>query len=329
MAECNLYAPDGPVRHHVPRYLYRGECGLFPTTESSQLRLERSGEFNPKEQEALRKVVSALRSVFKQPDYDNTEADAEGLLEHYGVPSPIINFTSSPDIAAVFAAAADADAEYGRICILTRPYKGGAMVFDYRQHPFAVRAWRQMGFGVVPQGFTDLKSREADIRLGAIWVEFRISAADRAAVSPAYRYLLNASDDYHSAIARVEVNHFIEQFGKLPHKVAVHLAKRIPMVPLLSKVDRVDDLNREVVTYRVAPSECPFSEVAEREMSLRYWSAEYPDSLLGFYPFKSPKSPGSVFAWPGTYHGPATDALTAVESKNDHQNRDQPRFEGT
>jgi hypothetical protein len=193
VAECNLYAPDGPVRHHVPRYLYRGECGLFPTTESSQLRLERSGEFNPKEQEALRKVVSALRSVFKQPDYDNTEADAEGLLEHYGVPSPIINFTSSPDIAAVFAAAADADAEYGRICILTRPYKGGAMVFDYRQHPFAVRAWRQMGFGVVPQGFTDLKSREADIRLGAIWVEFRISAADRAAVSPAYRYLLNAS----------------------------------------------------------------------------------------------------------------------------------------
>ena len=94
MIQCELSTPNGAVPHQAPRYLYRGECGLFPTTESSRVRIEPS--LNGRELEALSKVTDAMRRVLKQDGYDNSEWEAEGLLEHYGVPSGIVNFTASP-----------------------------------------------------------------------------------------------------------------------------------------------------------------------------------------------------------------------------------------
>jgi len=302
LIQCELSTPNGAVPHPAPRYLYRGECGLFPATESSQLRIERI--LNGREQESLRRVVKALRWVFKQNGYDNSEWEAEGLLEHYGVPTGIINFTSSPEVAAAFAASGKSG--HGRICVLTRPYRGGAEFVDYTRHPWAERALRQRAFGVRPDSFTDLKSREAHLRLGAIWVEFSLTDSDRKTGKSSYDDLVDASNDPHSAIVRGEVNHFVEQFGKLPHKVAECLAGRIPMVPLLHKVSGLDERNQEIVTYRVAPSACAYSADIERENSVRYWSEDHTspsDSLRSFYPFEAPRELGTVFAWPGTSHG--------------------------
>jgi hypothetical protein len=301
MIQCELSTPSGVVPHPAPRYLYRGECGLFPTTESSHARIERV--LDGRERDSLRRVVDALRWVFKQDGYDNSEWDTEGLLEHYGVPTGIVNVTSSLDVAAAFAASGDSDR--GRICILTKPYRGGASFVDYTAHPWAERALRQKAFGIRPTGFTDLKSREADLRLGAVWVEFPLTALDREIGQWRRNDLVDASNDPHSAMVRGEVNHFVERFGKLPHGVARCLAERMPMVPLLHKVSDVDAANREVVTYRVAPSACAYSEDVERAQSLRYWSEEYQnasDSLEAFYPFATPRERGVVFAWPGTYH---------------------------
>jgi hypothetical protein len=260
MIQCELSTPSGAVPHQAPRYLYRGECGLFSTTESSQVRIERS--LNGPELEAIRKLVSWLRWVLRQDDYNSSEWEAEGLLEHYGVPTGLVNFSSSPEVAAAFAAFGDSDR--GRICILTRPFGGDAAVVDYTQHPWAERALRQKAFGIRPARFTDLKSREAHLRLGAIWAEFPLTADDRESARLRRDSLLIASNDPHSAIVRGEVNHFVERFGKLPHRVAQYLAERVPMVPRLHMVSEVDELNREAVTYRVAPSMYEYSEDVER-----------------------------------------------------------------
>jgi hypothetical protein len=307
LVPCELSTPFGPVPHQAPRYLYRGECGLFPTTEASHVRVERS--LGSREKEALRRVVAAMRWVFRQDGYDNSEWDAEGLIEHYGVPTVITNFSSSPDVAAAFATSGDFNS--GRICILTRPYScQEAAVVDYTRHPWAERALRQKAFGIRPAHFTDLKSREADRGLGAIWVEFPLTDLDRLIWRPRYDNLVDPSNDPHSAIVRGEVNHFVERFGKLPHKVAKHLAERIPMVPRFHKVSEVDEINREAITYRVAPSALAYSASRERERSIRYWSEDYNDandSLTRFYPFKTPRDPGAILVWPGTYHGPNRD----------------------
>ena len=164
---------------------------------------------------------------------------------------------------------------------------------------------RQKAFGVRPRDFTDLKSRDSTLRLGTIWAEFPLTVRDREIGRLLRDDLVDASNDPHSAMVRAEVNHFVEQFGKLPHAVAKSLAERVPMVPLLHKVSEVDETHREVVTNRVAPSARAYSESVEREHSIRYWSEEYrgpADSSKIFYPFEPPRTPGVLFAWPGTHH---------------------------
>jgi hypothetical protein len=134
---------------------------------------------------------------------------------------------------------------------------------------------RQKAFGIRPARLTDLKSREAHLRLGAIWAEFPLTADDRGSARLLRGSLLSASNDFHSAIVRGEANHFVERFGKLPHRVAKYLAGRVPMVPRLHMVSEVDELNRESVTNLVAPSVCEYSEDVEREKNIRYWSEEH------------------------------------------------------
>ena len=100
-----LRTPSGLiVPHRAPKYLYRGECGLFETTESSLTRLERSGLLDAAEQQSLRKVHEALQWRFRQEDYGNSQWNAEGLLQHYGVPTEVVDFSSFLDVAAAFAA---------------------------------------------------------------------------------------------------------------------------------------------------------------------------------------------------------------------------------
>ena len=96
-------APNGLV-HYAPRYLYRGECGDFPTTESSLTRLSGSGRFDAAEQETLLRIHDALLARFQNEDYDNGKWNSEGLLEHYGIPTEVINFSRDLDVAAAFAA---------------------------------------------------------------------------------------------------------------------------------------------------------------------------------------------------------------------------------
>ena len=122
-------------------------------------RLERSGLLDAEEQAGLRKIHEVLKWRFRQEDYGNNEWNAEGLLQHYGVPTEVIDFSSSLEVAAAFAASKLAGA--GRVCILTKPIGSEAATIEYTDHPWAERAVRQKAFGIRPLRFSDLKSEEA------------------------------------------------------------------------------------------------------------------------------------------------------------------------
>lgn len=163
---CHINTRKGPVPASAPRYLYRGECGLFPETESSQIRFSRTAALQGRDLEAFQGILKALKWALTQPDYANSEEESEGLLEHYGIPTSVINFIASLEVAAAFAVAGKSDR--GRICILTKPYQGGAHTWDYRKHPWAARASRQEAFGVRPINLRDLNLA----RPTAIWARF-------------------------------------------------------------------------------------------------------------------------------------------------------------
>ena len=50
------------------------------------------------------------------------------------------------------------------------------------------------------------------------------------------------------------VNHYVEHFGKIPHKIAQYLTDRVPMTPRFLKVTGVDEATREAITQHVAPA---------------------------------------------------------------------------
>lgn len=296
-----LHSPSGLiVPHRAPKYLYRGECGLFETTESSLTRLERSGFLDETERECLRKIREALLWRFRREDYGNTEWNAKGLLQHYGIPTEILDFSSSLEVAAAFAISKMSTR--GRICIVTKPIGVEAATIEYTNHPWAERALRQKAFGIRPVQFSDLKGDDARTRLGALWAEFPIRPEDRESRREFYDSLVDESSDPNAAMVRAEVNHYVEHFGKIPHKIAQYLTDRVPMTPRFLKVTGVDEVTREAITHHVAPSACPYSPTLERQKSLQYWSVDYSDSLLGFYPFEVPTELGTLFAYPGTYH---------------------------
>ena len=107
-----------------------------------------------------------------------------------------------------------------------------------------------------------------------------------------------------SAMVRAELNHYVERFGKIPHKIAEYLTDRVPMVPRFLEVAGVDDSTNEVITRHVSPSARPYCPTLEKKKSLQYWSVKYANSLSEFYPFGSPRELGTLFAYPGTHHGP-------------------------
>jgi hypothetical protein len=288
------------VLHRAPKYLYRGECGIFPTTESSLTRLKGSGRLDASEQKTLQQIHDALLVRFRQKDYGNSEWNSEGLLEHYGIPTEVINFSSALDAVGAFAASRES--ERGRICTLTRAIGRDAAIVEYADHPWAERAVRQKAYGVRLLRQTDLKSDEARTQLGAIWAEFPVSAEDFEGRREFYESLVDESSDPHSGMVRAEVNDYVASFGKIPENVAQYLAERIPMVPRFLKVVGIDEKAEEAITRHVSPSARPYSSDVERQRSLRYWSQAYPDSLTELNPFETPREIGNVFADPGTHH---------------------------
>jgi hypothetical protein len=298
--EIERRTPSGDTEVHcVPRYLYRGECDLYPKTESSLTRLQHSGKFDAVEQHCLQRIHEGLSWRFKQKDYANPEWEAEGLLQHYGLPSEIIDFSSSLQVAAAFATSRLS--HRGRICVLEWPIGPDTLPVDYTNHPWAKRARRQKAFGIRQFRITDLKSTEAQTELGVFWAEFPLHASDVEGLQAFFESLIDEWTDPTSGILRKEMNHYVEESGKIQHTVAEYLVDRIPMVPCFLWVERVDESTSEASVLHVAPP-FRFSNTFEREMTLRYWSKKHPDSTRSFYPFDSPKDPGAIYAYPGTYH---------------------------
>ena len=99
------------------------------TTESSLTRLERSGLLDWSEQECLRRIREALLWRFRRKDYGNTEWNAKGLLQHYGIPTEILDFSSSLEVAVTFATSKASSR--GRICIVTKPIGLEAATIEY------------------------------------------------------------------------------------------------------------------------------------------------------------------------------------------------------
>jgi hypothetical protein len=294
------------VPRDVPRYLFRGENGCFDTTVSSIHRSEtfalRDGSrLSVSDLRALRRLIPCLALHFvRNQTYSLNERQAYGLLQHYHLPTTIVDFTGDLTNALAFAAAGDGTV--GRVAVLTLP-ECLESVIDFTDHPWAERAQRQAAFGVIPpDGLIDLKSEAARSRLGLRWYEFPVSPSDRDCLRSTGQELQRWTDDPSAGFLRFHITEFVEAHGKFSPELTGWLLDRVPMAPYCYMAERFE--GRDVVVYFRSSKDLPsYDESAERERSRRYWSSVHPECFsAGALEAFSWRPLGEITCDPRTYH---------------------------
>jgi hypothetical protein len=202
---------------------------------------------------------------------------AYGLLQHYGMPTAIVDFTG--DGGKAFTFAASGEASIGRIAQLTLPEVTRATVVDFSGHPWAQRAQLQAAFGLlIPDGAVDLKSELARSRLGLRWYEFPVSHDEHSYFNEKYRELMPWQDDPSAGFVRFHITEYVEAYGKLSPDLTDWLIERVPPAPYCYLTKSIEG-SHVVVNFRSASDLVGYDENIEREYSRRYWSTDYPTCL--------------------------------------------------
>ena len=258
------------VPREVPRYVFRGENGSFATTVSSAHRsdfgnLKEGGRLSPSDLKTLTHLLPYLVDHFvRNETYSLTEPQAHGLLQHYGLPTTVIDFTG--DLTNAFAFAASGVHAVGMVAVLTLP-NCLERVVDFTDHPWAERAQRQGAFGVVPpDGLIDLKSEVARSQLGLSWYEFPVSPSDRDHLRATSQELLRWIDDPSAGFLRFHVTEYVEAHGKFSPELTGWLLDRVLIAPYCCMAESFE--GKDVVVYFRSAKDLPaYDESAERECS--------------------------------------------------------------
>jgi hypothetical protein len=298
-----LLAPDW-----APKYLFRGECGDYPTTlagvyRSGAYSLRDGRRLTPADQDVLGELLPLLARRFSDTDYSLDEHSAIGLLQHYGLPTWLVDFTYDAGHAIAFAATGSGTV--GRMCVLPTAYlpaRGPIAAVDLTEHRWCERPRRQRAFGVImPRDYPDLKNREVRRASQIRWYEFPISDEDRSLVRERYANLVRLDDDPSAGFLRHHLTEYVEARGKLSPLLTDWLLAHVPIVPRCAEVIRFD--GSDVVVHHRPSSVIGEVDVAiEENWSRRYWSTAYVDSSWDrMTDWKWPPI-GTVYADPRTLH---------------------------
>jgi hypothetical protein len=294
-----------------PALIFRGECGEFPATTPS---IARVSGLSRADVLRLAEISDWVAARLHEEREDLTLPQGCAHLQHYGMPSRIVDFTG--DLGRAFAFAGNGDSDVWRLAALPYvPSETGPM-FKFFDHPWAERAQRQAAFGVLMDPFeiSDLKADSVRNRFNMRWYEFAILPQEREWCQQGARRLLQESNDASGGFLRHYITRYVEEFKKLSPPVTDWLLKHIAIAPYCALVASHEG-NEAVVFFRGA--EClstanlpSFDRELEIECSRRYWSEAYEDdSRQRLHGFVMPP-PGQIFVDPRTYHSSSGDGLS-------------------
>jgi hypothetical protein len=281
----------------VPGYLFRGECGEYPTTTASIARLRERDGLSKADVVRLAEISDWIAARLREEREGLSWPDAFALLQHYGMPSRIVDFTG--DLGLAFAFAAHGESSTGRLGVV--PY--AACVLELFTHPWAERAQRQAAYGIVtdPHELNDLKADAVRARLNVKWYEFQISTDEKQYCEERVRELLQEPSDPSAGFVRYYITRYVEAFGKLSETLTEWLLKNVVIAPYCCLVAAHEE--KEAVVYFCGSDALPiFDKVVETEWSRRYWSVAHDDDSTDRVKGFVMPSPGAVFADPRTYH---------------------------
>ena len=294
------------VPHCAPCYLFRCECGEFKSTKSGIHRPDtyglRDGRLlSDRDLEALGNLIPDLALRFSEDDYSLDPHSSIGLLQHYGLPTSMVDFTERLGCAFAFAAAGSATV--GRVAVVPFRvlYKTGGVV-NLTDHRWAERPRRQAAFGILTTAeLADLKSEAARSSLNLHWYEFPVSRSDQDYLMGKYHDLVRLSDDPSAGFVRFHITEYVEAHGKFSPALADWLLERVPIAPRCYRVMGFEA--RAVVLSHLGASALPtYSDATEVAHSRRYWSSAHDECSWDRMKDWTWPQEGSVAADPRTYH---------------------------
>ncbi len=261
---------------NAPAFLYRGEPVIYDTTKSSIMRLQQEPGLSERAKETIQcltlmvnmRVLQHLRSLFLD------KSDSLAFLQHYGMPTQMIDFTSKLNVAALFATASDARSEQGIIGVLPIPARfENFRVFDHTAH-YGKRPEKQYAYGVYSENILDLKSDDARNKVQMKWFSFKQSSSKVMAIGN--NDLLDFRDDKFAGLIRS----ILDSFPKQADDVARWLADHVAPPPLILNVKSYHDKKKlQPKEVDFIPVGKAFDECVEREKNYRRWSLAHPDVL--------------------------------------------------
>lgn len=292
-----------------PRFLFRGESCLYPTTHASGHRMLRDDKLGPEARCVIRDVTCATADMCSRylaehadrvhgagpPAY--SEELAMAYVQHYGLPTNCIDFTASLDVAAAFGSDGR-DEGFGAIAVVavnderstTMAGPSGAVdrgpnLISLARHPFGERARVQEAYGLFLMiQDEDLKSLAVARRQGVTWFAFRLAPSDRCSYRGS-RHLTDWSSDKGPAFLTKFIHSclFAQRGGpgKVLDEAACWIAYHIPPVPWVPQDPKQETSG--VVTQRpYTLSELRlrgwrYDEPEVRENLRRLWSEAFPD----------------------------------------------------
>lgn len=268
----------------APRYLYRGERDNYETTTSSMQRLKTNSSLSILEQEELEKLAKWVDGEM-QAKTPLTPMYSAGYCQHYGLPTELLDFTASPEVAGAFASLGDLHPVGLFAVVDVALATSQSIIIDLTEHPFGFRPRWQQAYGIFHRQFIDFKADDCVLELGIRWYSFSRAASDIEQFTDLLtgkEALLDAHRDPLAGYIQLSIDDYVRNFGKLQDNSAIWLSKQVDPAPFVTKA--IDFYpNGKPRTVQPIPAEdagIRYDKEIEQEANHRRWSVAFPDAII-------------------------------------------------
>ncbi len=253
---------------NVPKYLFRGEPGLYDSSLTSMQRMKTESDLDEIDKTIL-EAISIYVDEKIQKKLNVSGMDSAAYVQHYGLYSELLDFTVDLDICAWFATELDSNDNSGRICVLdVETAKDNSILIDLSLHPFASRARLQKAYGVYSKVGSNFKSDLIINDLGLVWYEFQRNDLSRQIQEKDY---YKTSNDKFSGFIALAIDDCIYENGQITDSSAKLLSNRITRTPIFSVTNDIekidfDKLNAGFSAEEIGLSNCEWEIKAAEEL---------------------------------------------------------------
>lgn len=228
--------------HPAPRFLYRGEADATWDSLMSSMERLRNSKLSPEDKTVIETVAADIDHHLRNR-FGLSKQRSAGFLQHYGLPTELIDVSSSLPVAALFSVCGNTSGSGAITVFDTLQVTRNCSLVDLTSLDFASRPTTQAGYGVFHRDERNLRASKIAASIQLARYEFKVGPADVA------RCVTEARDVYRSYIdprdpARAVLGHLLMAYtrkhGGFNSTVAAWLASRIPP-SLLTVVDHSSD----------------------------------------------------------------------------------------